>query len=133
MIPKKIRPMMNHIVTTMDRFENDDSKLILDIKEAKGVVKDIQKVLAVGPLVRDVKVGDFVRINPDKYIRVKHNLRDDLNNENEMEVKINFPVVDLESGRFLFLTEGDVDYVIEEFAEEKQAEKSVLYTPPIII
>ena len=125
--------MMNHIVTTMEKFTNDDSKLILDIKEAEGVVKDIQQVLAVGPLVRDVKVGDFVRINPDKYIRVKHNLRDDLNNENEMEVKINFPVVDLEDGRFLFLTEGDVDYIIEEFADEKQTEKSVLYTPPTII
>lgn len=125
--------MTNHIVTTMDRFESNENKLILDIKEAEGVVKDIQQVLAIGPLVRDVKVGDYVRINPDRYIRVKHNLRDDLNNENEMEVKINFPVVDLESGRFLFLTEGDVDYVIEEFTEEKDEEKSVLYTPPTII
>ena len=133
MIPRKIKPMTNHIVTTMDRFESNENKLILDIKEAEGVVKDIQQVLAIGPLVRDVKVGDYVRINPDRYIRVKHNLRDDLNNENEMEVKINFPVVDLESGRFLFLTEGDVDYVIEEFAEEKDEEKSVLYTPPTII
>lgn len=125
--------MTNHIVTTMDRFESNENKLILDIKEAEGVVKDIQQVLAIGPLVRDVKVGDYVRINPDRYIRVKHNLRDDLNNENEMEVKINFPVVDLESGRFLFLTEGDVDYVIEEFAEEKKEEESILYTPPTII
>lgn len=43
--------MTNHIVTTMDRFESNENKLILDIKEAEGVVKDIQKVLAIGIII----------------------------------------------------------------------------------
>ena len=130
MIPRKIRPTTNHIVTTMDKYEEDDSKLVLDVKELAGVVKDIQKVVAVGPLVRDVKVGDYVRICPDRYIKVKHSLAEELN-EKEMQVSINFPIVDLEDGRYLFLYESDVDYVIEEFAPETT--EKVLYTPPTII
>lgn len=130
MIPRKIKPTTNHIVTTMDKYEEDDSKLVLDVKELAGVVKDIQKVVAVGPLVRDVKVGDYVRICPDRYIKVKHSLAEELN-EKEMQVSINFPIVDLEDGRYLFLYESDVDYIIEEFAPETT--EKVLYTPPTII
>ena len=131
MIPRKIKPTTNHIVTTMDKYEEDDSKLVLDVKELAGVVKDIQKVVAIGPLDRDVKVGDYVRICPDRYIKVKHNLSDDLMEDKEMEIKINFPVVDLEDGKYLFLFDSDVDYVIEEFSEEKK--DNILYTPPTII
>ena len=130
MIPRKIRPTVNHIVTTMDRYEDDDEKLIVDIKESLGVVKDIQKVVAVGPLVRDIKVGDYVRICPDRYIKVKHSLAEELNDK-EMQVSINFPIVDLEDGRYLFLYESDVDYVIEEFAPEKT--EKLLYEAPMII
>ena len=52
-------------------------------------------------------------------------------NEKEMQVSINFPIVDLEDGRYLFLYESDVDYIIEEFAPETT--EKVLYTPPTII
>ena len=130
MIPRKIRPTTNHIVTTMDKYEEDDSKLVLDVKELAGTVKDTQRVVAIGPLVRDIKVGDYVRICPDRYIKVKHSLAEELN-EKEMQVSINFPIVDLEDGRYLFLYESDVDYVIEEFASETT--EKVLYTPPTII
>lgn len=130
MIPRKIKPTTNHIVTTMDKYEEDEGKLVLDVKELAGVVKDIQKVVAVGPLVRDIKVGDYVRICPDRYIKVKHTLAEELN-EKEMQVSINFPIVDLEDGRYLFLYESDVDYVIEEFAPETT--EKILYTPPTII
>lgn len=130
MIPRKIRPTTNHIVTTMDKYEEDDSKLVLDVKELAGTVKDTQKVVAIGPLVRDIKVGDYVRICPDRYIKVKHTLAEELN-EKEMQVSINFPIVDLEDGRYLFLYESDVDYVIEEFAPETT--EKILYTPPTII
>jgi len=130
MIPRKIRPTTNHIVTTMDRYEEDDSKLVLDVKELAGTVKDTQRVVAIGPLVRDIKVGDYVRICPDRYIKVKHSLAEELN-EKEMEIKINFPIVDLEDGRYLFLYESDVDYIIEEFAPETT--DKILYTPPTII
>lgn len=134
MIARKIKPTTNHIVTTMDRYEAKNDSTIIKIEEAEGVVKDIQRVVAVGPLVRDVKVGDYVRICPDRYIKVKHSLSDDLNADKEMQININFPIVDLESGRYLFLYESDVDYIIEEFADEdKEGKKKLLYEPPVII
>lgn len=125
--------MNRHIVTTADKYDDGAEKLILNIKEAEGLVKDIQKVIAVGPHVRDINVGDYVCINPKAYIKVKHNLSDDLNGKSEMEVKVNFPVVDMEDGRFLLLWEDDVDYIIEEFGEEIKLEKKLIYEPPIIL
>lgn len=125
--------MNRRIVTTMEKYTDDNDKLLVDIKEAEGLVKDIQKVIAVGPHVRDINVGDYVCINPKNYIKVKHNLSDDLNGKNEMEVKINFPVVDLEDGRYLLLWEDDIDYVIEEFGDEIKPEKKLIYEPPIIL
>ena len=130
---RKIRPMTRHIVTTMEKYTDENGKLLVDIKEVEGLVKDIQKVIAVGPHVRDIKVGDYVCINPKNYVKVKHNLSDDLNGKNEMEVKINFPVVDLEDGRYLLLWEDDIDYVIEEFGDEVKQEKKLIYEPPIIL
>ena len=35
-------------------------------------IKEYQKVIAVGPMVRDIKVGDIVRINPSRYIQILH-------------------------------------------------------------
>ena len=130
---RKIRPMTRHIVTTMEKYTDDNDKLLVNIKEVEGLVKDIQKVIAVGPHVRDINVGDYVCINPKNYVKVKHNLSDDLNGKNEMEVKINFPVVDLEDGRYLLLWEDDIDYVIEEFGDEVKPEKKLIYEPPIIL
>lgn len=125
--------MTRHIVTTMEKYTDDEDKLLVNVKEVEGLVKDIQKVIAVGPHVRDINVGDYVCINPKNYIKVKHNLSDDLNGKNEMEVKINFPVVDLEDGRYLLLWEDDIDYVIEEFGDEIKPEKKLIYEPPIIL
>jgi len=117
----------------MEKYTDDNDKLLVNIKEVEGLVKDIQKVIAVGPHVRDINVGDYVCINPKNYVKVKHNLSDDLNGKNEMEVKINFPVVDLEDGRYLLLWEDDIDYVIEEFGDEVKPEKKLIYEPPIIL
>lgn len=125
--------MTRHIVTTMEKYADDKDKLLVNVKEAEGLVKDIQKVIAVGPHVRDINVGDYVSINPKNYIKVKHNLSDDLNGKNEMEIKVDFPVVDLEDGRYLLLWEDDIDYVIEEFGDEVKPEKKLIYEPPIIL
>ena len=67
---KKIKPMYTRIVTTMDMYVEKDASSpsgILDVSKLKKGVKEYQKVIAVGTNVRNIKEGDWVRINPLYY------------------------------------------------------------------
>ena len=69
---KKIKPLFNAIVTTMDRYTEDQYTDGGLIKVTAGTIKENQKVIAVGSIVRDIKVGDMVSINPIRYAVKKH-------------------------------------------------------------
>lgn len=70
----KIKPCANHIVTTMEVYSVEEAQSITGLVDASkmNTVKEYQKVLAIGPMVRDIKVGDIVRINPSRYIQILH-------------------------------------------------------------
>ena len=123
MVPSKIRPMFNHIVVTMEK-EAEDKKIgkIIDVTKREGMVKDIQTVVAVGSTVTSVKPGDVVHINPNRYIRTKQSLKDDLDSGTNLEVNVKFPVVELAGVDYLFLFDSDVDYIVEEWAPNPSAE-----------
>lgn len=69
-----IKPCTNHIVTTMEMYSVEEVQSITGLVDASkmNTVKEYQKVLAIGPMVRDIKVGDIVRINPSRYIQILH-------------------------------------------------------------
>ena len=71
---KKIKPTANHIVTTMDMYTEDEVKTITGLFDTTkmNTIKEYQKVLEVGPMVRGIEVGDIVRINPSRYIQILH-------------------------------------------------------------
>ena len=63
---KKIRPLFTKIVTTLDRYEEDqitEGGLVIAKKQA-GSVKEYQRIVAVGSNPAGLKVGDIVMINP---------------------------------------------------------------------
>ena len=130
---KKLRPMFNQIVTTMDYYEDDvftESGLI-DTRKQKGTIKEHQKVLSVGNTVTSVKEGDIVCINPVRYARTKHEsggLKDGIITDNVV-VGYNFNVVDIEDKQCLLLYDSDIRYVIEEFEEIPDPEPSKLINP----
>lgn len=68
----KIKPLFNYILTTADRFEKDmtDNGIIL---AKKGDLKLWQTVVATGPTVRSIEVGDKVMINPNHFAVKKYN------------------------------------------------------------
>ena len=118
MVPTKIKPMFNHIVVTMER-EAEDRKIgsIIDVKHKEGTVKDIQAVISVGDTVKSVKAGDIVKINPTRYIRTKNRLSDELTNA-DLQVTVEFPVVNIGGIEYLFLFDSDIDYIVEEFGPD---------------
>lgn len=120
---KRIKPMFTSLVTTMDKYADDQfmsGTTILDATKRSGGLKEYQKVLSVGDSVRGVKVGDLVCIDPKAYAVKKHeagSLRDGVITDNPV-VSYNFDVIELDGQQCLLLQERDVTFVIEDYTEE---------------
>lgn len=123
---KKIKPMYTKILLTKDMY-TDESFItgtgIIDASKIKQGVKEIQKVLAIGSSVREVKVGDIVSINPDRYAvrsyakdSTKEALKDEFYNP---ATKYIFPVITVDGKECLYLDERDIDFIVEDYAELK--------------
>lgn len=119
---KKIQPMANYLVTTKNEYTEDDIKKegLISAKMV-GNLKEYQTVIAVGPMVRSVKVGDLVCINPKRYAVRRYEeggLKDGVIKENPV-TKYNFNVIELDHVDHLLLTDQDIDFVILESVEEE--------------
>ena len=114
----KIKPLFNHLLITADRFEKDmvHSGVIL---AKKGDLKLWQTVVAVGSVVRDIKVGDKVMINPNDFAVKKYNknsVQNDLDNNPVITYNFPFETVDDEKGNpkdYLYISDRNVKYVFE--------------------
>lgn len=125
---KKIRPMANYLVTTKDEYTEEDAKKEGLITKMVGSLKEYQKVVAVGPLVRNIQVDDIVCINPKRYAKYKHqpgSLKDGVITDNPV-ISYNFNVIELNHVSHLLITDQDVDFVIEESEEEDIQENSIV-------
>lgn len=123
--------MANYLVTTKDEYTEDDVKRGELMIKTVGSLKEYQKVVAVGPMVRGIQVGDLVCINPRRYAQYKHkpgSLKDGIITDNPV-VSYNFNVIELDHISHLLLTDQDIDFVIEEWNDEKEPEKSNIIIP----
>lgn len=128
---KKIRPMFNAVITTMDKYEEDVViNGIIASTSTKGSLKPVQKVISVGTMVRDISEGDLVQINPKNYAVRKHkegSLKDGVIEDNVV-TGYRFNTIEINDTEYLYLTDRDIDYVIVEY-ETVQTNKSNLYVP----
>lgn len=116
----KIKPLFNRILVTADKYEDDIIENGI-IRTTKGTLKEYQKVLAVGSTVRDIKVGDLVLINPIRYAVKKHregSLKDGVITDNPV-VSYNFNLVEVGDKINILLYDSDIDYIIEDYEEDK--------------
>lgn len=119
---KKLKPLLTNILTTGDKYEEDmyDNGLVTAVK---GSLKLYQKVLAVGPVVRDIKEGDMVMIDPRNYAVMKYDknsIQNDLDNNKRVKWELPWVTVDDKDGKpqnCLLLTDRDIKFVFE--GEEK--------------
>ena len=137
---KKIRPLFTKIVTTMNRYEEDQTTkggLVVAQKQA-GAVKEYQTIVAVGSNSAGLKVGDVVMVNPSRYAVMKHkegSLKDGVISDNPV-LGYNLPIIELDKVPHLLLETSDIDFVVEEYEEDKpeetleaKAAKAGIYTP----
>lgn len=114
----KIKPLFDHLLITADKFEKDmvHNGVIL---AGKGDLKLWQTVVAVGSVVRDIKVGDKVMINPNNFAVKKYNknsVQNDLDNNPVLTYNFPFETVDDEKGEpkdYLYISDRNVKYVFE--------------------
>lgn len=134
---KKVRPLFTKIVTTCERYEEDQKTgVLIDTRKQAGAVKEYQTVVAVGSNPAGIKVGDVVMINPMRYAVMKHengSLKDGVIKDNPV-VGYQLPVIELNGVPHLLLETADIEYIIEEYEEntptvEEKAAKAGLYTP----
>ena len=118
---KKIKPLFNGLITTMDKYPKIVTTGTVIDPTKSGAVKEYQKVVAIGPMVRGIEVGDTVFINPSRYAVMKHKkgtLEDGVIKDNPI-VGYNFDIVNIDGVDHLFLQDNDIKYVaeVEEFDE----------------
>lgn len=114
----KIKPLFDHLLITADRFDKD---MIHNgvIVAGKGDLKLWQTVVDVGSVVRDIKVGDKVMINPNDFAVKKYNknsVQNDLDNNPVITYNFPFETVDDEKGNpkdYLYISDRNVKYVFE--------------------
>lgn len=119
---KKVKPMFNAIITTMNRYEDDDDSDTL-IKNTSGSLKEYQTVVAVGGSVRDIKVGDVVQIDPSRYAQKQHkedSLKNGIVSDNPV-MSYNFKTVLIDGEQCLLLYDSDISYIIEEYEEVNES------------
>jgi hypothetical protein len=117
---KKIKPLFNKILTTMDLYDNPITEDgLIDGSKEDGGIKEYQTVIAVGSTVKCVKPGDLVVINPTRYQVMKHkegSLKDGVITDNPV-IGYNFPILVVDDRPCLYLYDSDVDFVIKEWEE----------------
>lgn len=115
---KKIKPLFTNIVTTAERFKEDFTEGGIIVAK-KGDLKLWQRVLAVGPMVRDIKEGDLVMVSFENYaVRRydKNSLQNDLDNNPTVRYKLNWVNIDDSKGNpqeCLLLNDRDIPYCFE--------------------
>lgn len=130
MIVKKIKPLFNYIITTMDKYQSDGKIGDLIVKQ-RGTLKEYQKVVAVGNSVREIKQGDVVMIDPTRYAVMKHekgSLKDGIVEDNPV-MSYNFKTVKMDGVEYLLLYDSDIKYIIEDYIEDDEEAQSSLILP----
>ena len=106
------------MLTTKDVYDGEpDGGVIIP----KGTLKEYQTVVEIGPMVRTVQVGNLVSINPKRYAVQQYEPGSIKNNMEQMKkvVKYNIPEIEINHKRHLLITDQDVEFVIEDWEEEK--------------
>lgn len=129
---KKIKPMFNRIITTMDCYETDQiSNGILDSRKQKGSMKEYQTVLSVGDTVRGIKEGDIVCINPTRYAVMKHNDKSMHNGVvgDNLIIGYKFNTVTIDGKGCLMIYDQDVDFVVVDSEDIEDPAAPVIIQP----
>ena len=129
---KQIKPLFTNILTTGDKYEEDERQNGLIIAK-KGDLKLYQTVLSVGSMVRDIKIGDKVMINPKNYAVKRYDpnsVKEDMGMNSTIGFNMPWVTIDDTEGNpqeCLLLVDRDIEFVFE--GEEVKEVQTKLIMP----
>lgn len=132
---KKVKPMFTGLITTMDVHEDYGKTAtgLIDASKKQGSLKEYQRVVEVGTMVKDIKVGDIVWVNPKRFAVMKHkagSLQDGVIKDNQV-LEYNFDVLEIDGVKHLLLQDRDIEFIVEEYEEvEVPKESPIINLPP---
>lgn len=128
---KKLNPVATRMLVTGDVYSEDmyDEHGIIEGK--KGDMKEYQTVLEVGPMVRDLKVGDKVMLNMLHFAVMQYDPNSIKGDMGMNKIKgYQFPKVEITTGEgvkeCLYIDQQDVVFSFE--GEEVQGNKNPIIT-----
>ena len=120
---KKARPSFNGIFATFETFEKDQYNENGILVYSKGTIKPWQRIIAVGPFVKNVKEGDLVRVNYTKYAVHKYeenSIKRDMMEDHIVRFEIPFEYID--DKKCMYIQDNDILVIYDE-AEEIEYDK----------
>lgn len=136
---KKIKPMFNSLITTMNKYEEDvkTNAGLVDSTKLQGTLKEYQTVLSVGDFIKNIKEGDLVCINPSRFAVKKHqegSLKDGVITDNPV-IKYNFDIVEMDGKQCLLLQDRDISFIVEDYEEIPETTSTLILPeePRIIV
>ncbi len=113
---KKITPRFNDVITTADKGTNKKNGIIT-LGEDHGGLHSLQTVIAVGSFVKDIKVGDVVKINLTQYGKTKYeegSIKENMQSMNPI-VEYNVPTITINKTQYLKLRDNAIDYIVNDY------------------
>lgn len=125
--------MFSGVLVTMDKYDKDEIvNGVLNQNTMKGNIKMYQKVFRVGPFVKTMKEGDYVKLNLMRY--AVHKFEENSIKKDLMEdriVRYNIPTETIDGVEYMHIQENDVVLVIDDY-EEVETPDIIEVTPKII-
>ncbi len=129
---KKIKPMFTALVTTMDKYEEDQTVGgLIDVKKRVGALKEYQRVISLGASVREIKEGDLVCIDPKRFSIPEHKakgLKDGIIGDN-MTIGYQFDTIEIDGEQCLLLQDRDISFIVEEYEEVPDTPTTTIIQP----
>lgn len=102
--------MFNNLLVTAEKKLSYNGLILSGTSDS--VYSTTQKVVAVGPTVSGVKVGDIIEMKVENFMvrKTNNSLREDLVKEYH---EVSLPIIELSSGEYMVISDRDVKYIWE--------------------
>lgn len=130
---EKIKPVATRILVTAEKFSEDMYNDHGIIESKKGDMKEYQKVLEVGPMVRDLKPGDKIMLNMMHFAILQHDPNSVKVDMGMQKIKgYQFPIIELTNSDgsispCMYIDQQDVVFSFE--GDEVQGKKNPIIVP----
>jgi len=122
------------VITTATKFDKDDKQNGV-ITAKKGDLKLYQRVVAVGSMIKEFKVGDLVMINAANYAKKRYSpnsIQNDMDNNPTLKYEFNWVTMENEKGEledYLMLNDRDILYSFE----GEEVDEPVIQAPKLML